>query len=132
LVQRGIPRTMLTLVIGHVIITMPFVIRFVMVSLQGIDRSVERAALSLGASPWETFRKVTFPLLRPGLVASFAFALILSFDDIAVSLFLTTPSTTTLPMQIYTYIDRRDAPLVTTVSAMAVFAAFLLLVVVGR
>jgi putative spermidine/putrescine transport system permease protein len=126
----SLPRDMRAMMIGHLIITIPFAIRFVMVALMGINPSVELAARSLGASGWTTFRLVTLPLIRPGIVASLVFAFILSFDDVAVSLFLSSPTTTTLPVRIYTYIDQNYDPLVTAVSAFIVYVAFAALVVI--
>ena len=82
---------------------------------------MELAARSLGASGWNTFRLVTLPLIRPGIVASLVFTFILSFDDVAVSLFLSSPTATTLPVRIYAYIDQNYDPLVTAVSACVVY-----------
>lgn len=127
-----LPRDTRAMVIGHMIITIPFAIRFVMVALMGVNPSIELAARSLGAGGWTTFRLVTLPLIRSGIVASFVFAFILSFDDVAVSLFLSSPTTTTLPVRIYTYIDQNYDPLVTAVSACVVYVAFMALVVIER
>jgi ABC-type molybdate transport system permease subunit len=129
---RDLPRDISALMIGHVIITMPFAIRFVTVSLTGINANVELAARSLGADGWTTFRTVTFPLARGGIIASLLFTFILSFDDVAVSLFLSNANATTLPVRIYTYIDQNYDPLVTAVSALVVFLAFIVLAIVER
>ena len=89
----------------------------------GVNRNVEMAAQSLGASRWRTFRYVTLPLIRPGMVASLVFAFILSFDEVAASLFVSSPSAMTLPVRIFVYIDQNYDPLVTSVSSLLVFAA---------
>jgi len=128
----GLPRDVRAMMIGHMIITIPFAIRFVTVALMGVSPSVELAARSLGASGWNTFRLVTLPLIRPGIVASVVFTFILSFDDVAVSLFLSSPTATTLPVRIYTYIDQNYDPLVTAVSACIVYVAFAALVAIER
>jgi putative spermidine/putrescine transport system permease protein len=112
-----------TIVLGHLIVTTPFAFRFVSVALLGMIPNVERAAGSLGAPPWTVFRRVTLPLIRPGVVASLVFTFILSFDDVAVALFLAGPAATTLPVRIYAYIDQSYDPLITAVSAVVVLAA---------
>jgi putative spermidine/putrescine transport system permease protein len=130
--RHALPRDITALLIGHTIITMPFAIRFVTVALHGVGRDVELAAESLGADRWVVFHRVTLPLIRPGVAASLVFAFILSFDDVAVALFLATPSATTLPVRIYTYIDQNYDPLVTAVSSFIVLAAFLALGLIER
>jgi len=130
--RHGLPRNVTALLVGHVIITTPFAIRFVTVALHGITPDVELAAQSLGADRWAVFRRVTLPLIRPGVAASLVFAFILSFDDVAVALFLATPSATTLPVRIYTYIDQNYDPLVTAISAFIVLMAYLALALIER
>ena len=118
--------------LAHIIITMPFAIRLVSVSLAGIDRNVELAAHSLGASSWTTFWHVTFPLIRPGILAGAVFAFILSFDDVAVSLFLSSPGVMTLPVRIFVYIEQNYDPLVTAVSSLLILVAVVVVVLVER
>jgi putative spermidine/putrescine transport system permease protein len=90
------------------------------------------AAQSLGASRWRTFRYVTLPLIRPGMVAGLVFAFILSFDEVAASLFVSSPSAMTLPVRIFVYIDQNYDPLVTSVSSLLVFAALIALFIIER
>ena len=132
LARYGIPRNILTMTLAHIIITMPFAIRFITVALIGVNRNVEMAAQSLGASRWRTFRHVTLPLIRPGMVASLVFAFILSFDEVAASLFVSSPSAMTLPVRIFVYIDQNYDPLVTSVSSLLVFAALIALIIIER
>jgi len=132
LAKYGWPRNILTLTLAHIIITMPFAIRFVSVALLGIDGNVERAAQSLGASPFRTFRNVTFPLIRSGIAASLVFSFILSFDEVAASLFLSSPNAMTLPVRIFVYIDQNYDPLVTSVSSLLVFAAVIALLIIEK
>jgi putative spermidine/putrescine transport system permease protein len=120
----GITRTPLSLVFGHLVITVPYVVRLVSASLAGLDPSLDRAAMNLGATPWQTFRRVTLPLIRPGIIAGATFAGIMSFDDVSVALFLASPRSVTLPVRIFTYIEQTFDPLVTAVcSVLIVFAA---------
>jgi putative spermidine/putrescine transport system permease protein len=92
----GITRTPASLVCGHLVITVPYVIRLVGAGLAGLDPSLERAAMSLGATPWRTFRAITLPLIGPGVAAGAAFAAIVSFDDVNIALFLASPRAPTM------------------------------------
>jgi putative spermidine/putrescine transport system permease protein len=132
LARYGMPRNIVTITLAHIIITMPFAIRFITVALVGVDRNVELCAQSLGAGPWRTFRHVTLPLIRPGMAASVVFAFIISFDEVAASLFVSSPNATTLPVRIFTYIDQNYDPLVTAVSSLLVFAALIAIVILER
>ena len=128
----GITRTPLGLVCGHLVITVPYVVRLVGASLAGFDESLERAAMNLGATPWQAFTGVTLPLIRPGVVAGAAFATIVSFDDVNVALFLSSPRTVTLPVRIFTYIEQTFDPLVTAVCAVLIVLAAAGVVVIER
>lgn len=132
LAQNGLPRGVLTMVLAHVLITTPFAIRFLTVALSGMDRRVEQAAASLGATPFAVFRHVTLPLIRPGLVAALVFAFIISFDEVAASLFIASPQAMTLPVRIFVYVEQNYDPLVTAVSSLLVMAALIALVVIER
>ena len=128
----GITRTPLALVCGHLVITVPYVIRLVSASLAGFDRSLELAAMNLGASPWQAFRRVTVPLVRPGIVAGATFAVIVSFDDVSVALFLAGPHSTTLPVRIFSYIEQTMDPLATAVCSVLIVIALAAVIVIER
>lgn len=132
LAKYGIPRNVVTMAVTHIVITTPFAIRFVTVALAGLDRNIELAAGSLGAGPLRTFRLVTLPLIRPGIVASLVFAFILSFDEVGASLFVSSPEAMTLPVRIFVYIDQNYDPLITSVSALLVFAAAIALAIIEK
>jgi putative spermidine/putrescine transport system permease protein len=108
------------LVLAHVLITIPWTVRLVTASLAGLDRSVEEAALSLGAGPWTTFRRVTLPLIRPGVVAAALFSFIISFGNLEMSLFLVGPGRTTLPIAILQYLEWRIDPVIAAVSCLQI------------
>ncbi len=93
-VFQGYPR----LLAGHIIITFPYTVRTTLAGLAGIRRSLTEAAMTLGANEWQSFWDVTFPLARTGMIAGAVFAFAFSMDDVAVSLFLTSPDTYTLPV----------------------------------
>ena len=108
------------LVLAHVLITIPWTVRLVTASLAGLDRTVEEAALSLGAGPWTTFRRVTLPLIRPGVVAAALFSFIISFGNLEMSLFLVGPGRTTLPIAILQYLEWRIDPVIAAVSFLQI------------
>jgi putative spermidine/putrescine transport system permease protein len=104
------------LVLAHVLITIPWTVRLATASLAGLDRTVEEAALSLGAGPWTTFRRITLPLIRPGIVAAALFGFIISFGNLEMTLFLIGPGRTTLPIAILQYLEWRIDPVIAAVS----------------
>ena len=132
LAGNGLPRNIYTLTIAHIVLTTPFAIRFISVSMLGIDPNVEKAAKSLGANGLRTFWYVTLPLIRPGIAASLVFIFILSFDEVAASLFISSPNAMTLPVRIYVYIDQNYDPLVTSVSSLLVLVAAIALVIIEK
>lgn len=107
-----------TLIIGHVIITTPFVVRAVTASMLTFDRTVERAAQDLGASWFQMIWRVSLPMLRPGLFAGGLFAIVMSFDELAISLFVSGLYIVPLPVRIFTYLQTVLEP---TVAAASVF-----------
>lgn len=92
------------LVVGHVLIAIPYVVRTTLAVLHNFDRGLEEAARNLGASPARTFVEVTLPLIRPGVLAGAIFAFIVSFDQFPVSLFLVAPGRETLPITLFNYL----------------------------
>ena len=115
------------LIMGHVVITIPFTVRATLASLVGIRRSMVEAAISLGAPPWRAFLDVTLPLARTGIIAGALMAFVLSFDEVAVSLFLSDAFTQTLPIAL---VAEMRANLNLTVAAVStVFAAITVLIV---
>jgi spermidine/putrescine transport system permease protein len=98
------------LLAGHVIFTLPFVILVVQARLVGIRRDVEEAAMSLGASPIQTFFSVTLPLLLPAVLAGGLFAFTISFDDITGTLFWKPGGVETVPTQIFAMLRNSISP----------------------
>jgi putative spermidine/putrescine transport system permease protein len=120
------------LVAGHVLVTTPFVLRLALTSLADFNRQLELSSYSLGASPWQTFRHITLPLIAPGVAAGIVFAFLLSFDEVTISIFLALPGQTPLPAEIFNYASQGDDPVITAVSGLMVIFAVLLVVVVDR
>jgi putative spermidine/putrescine transport system permease protein len=123
----GAARGFAVVVVTHVIVVLPFVIRSVYISLQNIDERLELAAASLGARPGRVLTTITLPLLAPGLVSGWLFAAILSFNEFTASLFVTGQATQTLPVAMYGYVREFADPTLAAVSVIyiAVTAALL-------
>lgn len=94
----GIVDGFVRLLAGHIVITLPYIVRTSLASLGGLRRSTTEAALSLGANERKVFFQITLPLIRTGVIAGAIFAFAFSMDDVAVSLFLTSPQDVTLPV----------------------------------
>jgi putative spermidine/putrescine transport system permease protein len=120
------------LLLVHCIITLPYAYRPISISLCKLDASMEEASMSLGANPWETFARVTFPLVRPGLITALLFSFILSFDEVTVTMFLVGPRITTLPVQIYSFIQESGTPVVAAISTTLVLFTLLLVMILER
>lgn len=120
------------LVIGHVIICLPFTVRTVTISLLSIPATAERAAASLGASPWRVFCEVTLPLSRSGLGAGMIFAFISSFDDVNLSLFVASPSQRPLTVMIMQFLDYGFSPTLAALSILSMLVPLLLVAAFGR
>jgi putative spermidine/putrescine transport system permease protein len=128
----GIGGTFAGLVLSHIVIVMPFALRLVLAASTGMDRAIEHAAISLGASPVTLFRRVTLPLILPGVVSGWVLAFITSFDEVTMTVFIASPSTTTLPVRMFLYIQDNIDPLVTSVSAALIFLTAIVMVVLDR
>jgi putative spermidine/putrescine transport system permease protein len=120
--------TILGLVIGHTIVAVPFVILAVSASLRGFDENMERAARVLGASPLKTFFKVTFPLIKPGVISGALFAFIRSFDETVVSIFLCSIEVRTLPKRMWEGIRTEVSPIIAAVSTLLICFSLILLI----
>jgi len=121
--QMGFGGTKAGIVAGHVVFTLPFVLRLVGAGLAGHDGNTARAAAGLGAPPWRVFWHVTLPGIRAGVVGSAVFAAILSFDEVVISLFLSGPDAVTLPVRIFTNVDQSPGPIVLAAGAVLVAGA---------
>ncbi len=116
--QIGWARTYSVVIICHVVLVFPFVLRSVYVSLRNLDHRYELAAASLGAPPYRVLATITLPLLLPGLVSGWLFAAILSFNEFTASLFVTAQATQTLPVAMYNYVREFADPSMAALSVM--------------
>ncbi|NCC26165.1 MAG: ABC transporter permease [Deltaproteobacteria bacterium] len=104
------PKSFLLLLIGHVVLTLPYVLLIVQARLGGIKKSYEEAAQTLGASPFRTFIEVTLPLLMPAILAGMLFSFTISFDDITATLFWATAEQQTVPVKIFGMLRNSVSP----------------------
>jgi putative spermidine/putrescine transport system permease protein len=116
--QLGWARGFAVVIVCHVVLVLPFVLRSVYVSLRNLDQGLERAAASLGAPPSRVLLTITLPLLLPGLVSGWLFAAILSFNEFTASLFVTAQRTQTLPVAMYNYVREFADPSMAALSVM--------------
>ncbi len=117
------------LVLAHAVLGVPFVVITVTAVLKNYDQNLTRAAASLGAPPLLAFRRVTLPLIAPGVFSGALFAFATSFDEVIVTLFLASPRQRTLPLQMFAGIRENLDPTIAAAATMMVAAALLLLVV---
>ena len=125
----GLQGTYVGVVLAHAVLGTPFVIITVTATLVGFDRSLTRAAASLGANPLRTFFRVQMPLIVPGVISGALFAFITSFDEVVVVLFLGSAGTKTLPWQMYTGLREQISPTILAVATIMVALSIALLVV---
>jgi spermidine/putrescine transport system permease protein len=122
----SLPRSFALLLLGHVVLSLPYVLLVVQARLSGLTKSYEEAAQSLGATPWQTFREVTLPLLAPAVVAGGLLAFTISFDNITATLFWRPAGVETLPTQIYSMLHSSISP---EVNALGTFMIILTTVI---
>ena len=114
------PKSFALLLIGHVVLTLPYVLLIVQARLVGIKKEYEEAALSLGASPFQTFREITFPLLAPAIFAGMLFAFTISFDDVTATLFWATAQNQTVPVKIFGMLRNSISPEINALGAVMI------------
>lgn len=120
------------LVIGHVVITIPYVVRTVSASLADMDPNLDEAARMMGARWWQRYGLVILPQCRTGMAAGAFFAFNISFDDAVVALFMRAPSVETLPMRIYSTLEFSPDPSVAAVSTIMIAVTIVLVVALDR
>jgi len=124
--------TFLGLLIGHVLITLPFVFLGISASLYNFDMSLEEAARSLGADRFTTFRRITLPLIKPGIIAGALLAFIISFDLFNMSLLLKGVGVATLPIQLFDYVRWDFDPTAAAVSSVSIAITLIAIVLTER
>ena len=120
------------LVFGHVLLVIPWATRLILASLAGFDRTLEEAALNLGANRFTAFRRITVPSILPGVVAGALFGFVASFGNLEMSLFLVAPGQTTLPIAILQYLEWRIDPTIAAISVLQIAVITVALLVTDR
>ena len=120
------------LILAHTTLAVPFVVVTVLATLSGFDRTLLRAAASLGATPVTTFRRVTLPLILPGVLSGAVFAFAASFDEVVVALLLAGPGQRTLPRQMFAGINDNISLTITAAATMLIAVSLVLMVAVGQ
>lgn len=128
----GLTNTYAAIVIGHISITLPYVMRTTMMSLATSDTSSEEAARVLGASGPTVFRHVTFPIILPGVIAGAVMAFVVSFDELVISLFVAQSGKPTLPVQLMNYVATSADAAVASLSVVLIVFSAIIVVVVER
>ncbi len=123
--QRGI----MTIVIAHVTLCVAYVTIIVQARLSIIDRSIEEAALDLGAYPWTVFWRITLPQTIPALLAGFMIAFILSFDDLIIASFVSGPGASTLPMVVFSKVRLGLSPEINALATLLLCASFIIITI---
>lgn len=129
----GFPLGLWSIILGHTTLTLPYVVINVKSRLAGYDKSLEEAAMDLGANQRQTFLKVTLPMILPGIMSGSFLAFTLSLDDLAISNFVTGIKSTTLPLEIQSMLRSGISPEInalTTLIMMVVAGAYILFKVI--
>ncbi|MCC7045974.1 MAG: ABC transporter permease [Alphaproteobacteria bacterium] len=130
--RLGIAGSLLSLILGHVLIATPYVIRSVTAGLAGLEPQIEEAAVNLGAGRVRAFFLVVVPRIKSSLISGAIFAFIVSFSDVNVALFLSGPGTTTLPVHLFTQIQWDSDPSIAAASTVQILLIALLIVLLQR
>lgn len=127
LVQLGVPLTAWTVIAGHTLICTPFAIAILSSAFQGLDQSMEEAAIDLGETRWGAFTRIVLPLVTPGIVASFLIAFTISMDEFIIAFFLT-GAEPTLPVYIWAQLRfPGNLPIIMALGSIMLLASLLLL-----
>lgn len=128
----GIGRGLHAILLGHVALSLPYVIVVVGARLAEFGPELEDAAASLGATPVQRFIRVTLPIIAPGIIAAGMFAFAVSFDQFIISYFLATPGTSTMPVEIFTAIRKGFTPEINAISSLIIIVSMGLVLLVSR
>lgn len=123
---------LLSIILAHITFCIGFVALSVQARISGIDRSLTEAARDLGATPWVCFRRITLPLLAPGIMAGALMAFTLSIDDFVITFFVAGVGSSTLPLQIYSMVKIAVTPEVNAISTLLMLLTLVLIMLVSR
>jgi putative spermidine/putrescine transport system permease protein len=121
-----------SLLAGHVLICTPFTVAGITASLDGVNAQLESAAMTLGASRLAALVEVVVPLVAPGVLSAFLFAFVVSFGDVYIALFLSGPGTTTLPIEIFSYVQWDSSPVIAAITSVQILMILVLGLVIEK
>ena len=125
----NLPFGMLTLLIGHTVFCVPYILMAVKARLAGMDPSLEEAARDLGASPFRAFLDITLPLILPAVMSGSLLAFAMSMDDVVISIFVNSPRVSTLPIKVYTQLKTGVTPEINALCTIMLAVTLLVLLV---
>lgn len=128
----GLTNTYTSIIIGHISVTMPYVIRTTLMSLTTSDTTCESAAKVLGANGFAVFRRITLPIIAPGVIGGAVMAFIVSFDELVISLFVAQSGKPTLPVQLMNYVATSADAAVASLSVILILFSVLVVILVER
>jgi len=123
----GLYGTLGGLILAHTLLTIPYVMANVRSAMETVDRQLEQAALTLGATPWRGFWRITFPLILPGVLSGLLFAMVVSFDELIVSLFISTPEVRPVTVQMWSDVRGAVDPTISAIATVLFAFSFILL-----
>jgi spermidine/putrescine transport system permease protein len=123
---------LVSIILAHITFCIGFVALSVQARLSGIDQSLTEAARDLGATPWVSFRRITLPLLAPGILAGALMAFTLSIDDFVITFFVAGVGSSTLPLQIYSMVKIAVTPEVNAISTLLMLVTLVLILLVSK
>ncbi|KIL37281.1 ABC transporter permease [Cohnella kolymensis] len=130
--QLHVPLGFFTLVAAHITFSVPFVMVVVRARLAGFDKHIEEAAMDLGATPWQTFVKVTLPVIAPGVIAGALLTFTLSIDDVVISFFVAGPGSETLPLKIFSMVKFGVTPEINALSTLMLIVTLCIVFIAER
>jgi putative spermidine/putrescine transport system permease protein len=119
--------TLTGFILAHTVLTVPYVVSTVLASLQMVDEQYENAALTLGASPWIVFRRIVLPLILPGVLSGLLFAMVISFDELVVSLFISSPTLRPVTVQMWSDVLGDINPTIAAIGTLLLLFSLLVL-----
>lgn len=128
----GLSDTFAGLLVGRVVVTLPYVVRTLSANMVMLDPNLEHAAMSLRAKPVTVLRTITIPLLAPGLISAGVFAFVTSFGNISLSVFLGSGGNVTLPVRVLAYVEQTVDPLLAAVSSIVIVFTMLAILIADR
>jgi len=128
----GLRTDLVTLTLGHLVITVPFALRMLMASLSGLDPRTEQVAASLGAPPHRVLTTIILPQLKLGMIAALVATFIISFDDLALTVFLVQPGYATVPILLFSQAENNPGPIIHAASVVLLVASWIGLFLMDR